>query len=341
MRAKLADIYGDIYVSPGDEAKELAYKYGYMPYMIERYIRMLGREGALELLEAFERPLMPVVRTNTLLIGPEALRRRLEALGFELKQIEWSPESFRVIKAPGSPTIGSTHEYLKGYYYVHRDASSLLPVRLLLHGFKGDVLDACAAPGGKATFMAQILRERGSGVVYANDIVLSRLKSLIGHVMRMELDNVVVIWSDARRLSKLMNRGFERVLLDAPCSGEGRIMADPGRKHRTSIADLAILVKREIELLSSLIDLLEEGGILAYSTCSVAPEENEYVVTKVLEARGDLEVIDPPLRLLNYSPWLEEFNGLKFHPDLRKCARLWPHIHGTFGFTTCLLRRVG
>lgn len=337
---KLYEIYRDIYLEPSKQAVELALRYGYLPYMVQRYLEMLGPDEALELLEAFEKPVKPVVRVNTLLIGPGELRERLESLGFQLEEIPWAPGSFWVVKTPRSPTIGSTHEYLKGYYYVHRDASSLIPVLLLLHNYEGDVLDACAAPGGKATFMAQILKERGKGIVYANDYVLYRLKTLVGHLLRMKLDNIVVAWSNALNLPGKLGRRFKRILLDAPCSGEGRISVDPGRKTRTSILDLAMLAKREILLLDRLIDLLDENGVLAYSTCSIAPEENEYVLSRILNSRSDIEIIEPELKLFNYSPWLTHYRSMEFPRDLEKCIRVWPHRHGLFGFTTCLIRRI-
>jgi len=307
--------------------------------MIQRYIDILGEKEALELIRAFEKPVKPVVRTNTLLISSYELKSKLGRLGFKLEEIPWAPGSFWVIEKPSSPSLGATHEYLKGYYYVHRDASSLLPVLLLLHEYSGDVLDACAAPGGKSTYIAQILKEGKSGVVYANDLVLYRLRVLIGHAMRMRLDNIIVMWSDARTLSVKLKQRFQRILLDAPCSGEGRISVDPSRKHKTSILELAILVKREIELLASLVDLLEPGGVLAYVTCSIAPEENEYVVNYVIENKKNIVVIDPPIRLLEYSKGITEFRGLKFSEDVEKCIRLWPHKHGLFGYTVCLLSR--
>ena len=338
IEVEIYEIYRDIFVSPSREAVELALEYGYLPYMVQRYIDLLGYEEARSLLEAMEKPVFPVVRTNTLLIKPIDLKRRLSSLGFELVEISWSPDSFWVYRQPSSPTIGATHEYLKGFYYVHRDASSLLPVHLLLHDYSGDVLDACAAPGGKATYIAQVLKTRG-GVVYANDLVLYRLRALLGHVMRMKLDNVIIMWSDARKLRDRLNREFDRVLLDAPCSGEGRIAVDPGRKSRTSIADLAIMVKREIELLYSLLDLTRRGGLLVYVTCSIAPEENEFVVNTVLKSRGDFEVIEPPVELLHYSKGVTEYRHLKFAPELENCIRLWPHIHRLFGYTICLLRK--
>lgn len=334
----LGEIYRDIYVEPSREAYDLALRYGYMPYMVQRYIDILGPRDAIKLLDVLERPVKQVVRTNTILVEPSKLKRRLEGLGFELEQIPWSRESFWVSRSPSSPTLGSTHEYLKGYYYVHRDATSLIPVLMLTHDYSGDVLDACAAPGGKATYLAQTLK-KGGGLVYANDLVLSRLKTMIGHFMRMKLDNAVVTWSDARKLRARLIKKFKRVLLDAPCSGEGRISIDPGRKSRTSLLDLAIMVKREVELLNTLLDLVEPKGLLAYITCSIAPEENEYVVNTVLANRGDFEVVEPPRKALDYSGGLTEYRHLKFLPELENCIRIWPHIHRLFGYSICLLQR--
>jgi len=340
LNIDIAEIYRDIYVAPTQEALELALRYGYLPYMIQRYIDILGFRETIELLEAFEKPVKPVVRTNTLLIQPRELKKRLARLGFQLEGIPWSPESFWVVSQQKSPSIGATHEYLKGYYYVHRDATSLIPVHLVLHDYAGDILDACAAPGGKATFAAQLLHSSG-GVVYANDLVLYRLRALIGHIARMKLSNIVVTWSDARKLRSKLKKKFHRVILDVPCSGEGRISIDPGRKTRTSILDLAIMVKREIELLYSAVDLVEKNGVVAYITCSIAPEENEYVVNKVLGARSDLEVVEPPVELFEYGKGLTEYRGLKFKSELERCIRVWPHIHGLFGYTICLLRKRG
>ena len=329
-------IIRDIWVEPSQFAKRLAEKYGYLPYMVERYIKILGFSETHKLLEAFEKPLKPVVRTNTRRISPEHLASRLEKLGFRLKEIPWAPYAFRVVSEPRSPSIGATHEYLKGLHYVHGDAVSLIPGILLTHSYDGDILDACAAPGGKATHIAMLLRK---GRAVANDLVLYRLKALIGHVARMRLDNIIVTWADARKLPGLTETRYKRVLLDVPCSGEGTIMFDPGRKTRATIKDLARIVKREIELLIAGIEMLEPGGVLAYVTCSIAPEENEYVVSRVLELRDDIEVIAPPVKLFDWSPWLTSYGRHEFSGELRKCIRVWPHLHGMIGFTTCLLRR--
>jgi len=331
------EIYREIFVEPGELAKKIAGEYGYLPYMIQRYMYMLGVNDTYKLLEAFEKQVKPVIRTNTLLVEPRKLYSRLSDLGFILEEIRWAPYSFRVIESPDSPTIGSTHEYLKGYYYVHRDPATLIPSIILVHGFRGDVLDCCAAPGGKATHIAQLLN--GEYHVYANDLVLYRLRALIGHILRMKLGNIIVTWSDARKLPSLLNKRFERIILDVPCSGEGTIMIDKTRKTKTRQSDLARMVKREIELLWSGLELLEYDGLLVYTTCSIAPEENEYVVSKVIELRNDIEIVDPPVKLFNWSRGLTSFHRLKFVETTSRCIRVWPHLHGMIGLTICIITK--
>ncbi len=330
------EILEQIRVRPSGRAVELARRYGYRAYMVERYIEILGLEEAEELLRAFEKPLKPVVRCNDLRIGCGELAERLELLGFRLKHIPWSIHGYRVIESPRSPSIGATHEYLKGYYYVHRDAAPLIPGLLLTWGgYRGAILDAFAAPGGKATQMAQLMRDRG--LIVANDLALYRIRALIGHTVRMGYRSINVTWSNAESLPRRLGRRFKRILYDVPCSGEGTIMFDPGRKTRTTIEDLAGIVEKEIRLLEKGIQLLDDDGILAYSTCSIAPEENELVIHRILRDHPELRIIKPPIRLFDWDPWLPEYRGVVFPEEYRYCIRTWPHRHGMMGFTTCLL----
>jgi len=316
----------------------IARRYGYRPYMVMRYVEMLGFDEAIKLLEAFEKKPPPAVRCNTLRISScDELRRELEELGFSLKPLEWCPYCYRVVKAPQSPSLGATHQYFKGLYYVYRDAAPLLPPLLLSLKRGESVADVAAAPGGKATHLAQIMGNEG--LLLANDKAVKRLGALIDNIVRMGVRIAVVTNFDARELPLVTKRRYSRVLLDAPCSAEGGIMFDPGRKTRTSIEDLARLVAREIEMLYASIELVESEGVVVYSTCSIAPEENEYVVTKVLSMRNDVvvEEVEPPIG----APGITEFHRLRFSEEVRKCVRTWPHVHGTEGFFVCVLRRVG
>lgn len=327
----------DIFVKPSVNATELASRYGYLDYMVERYIRLYGHSGALRLLSSMEKKVKPVVRINTRIAELEEVLTKLVDHGFELEEIDWYPYAFRVVATPEKPSIGATHEYLKGFYYVHRDAAPLIPVLLLMYEYSGDVLDACAAPGGKTTFIAELLGD--CGVVYANDLVLRRLRSLIGHVLRMRLDNVVVTWLDAIEIYRFLTKRFDRILLDAPCSGEGIIMIDPLRKRKTTQRDLARIVVKQINLLDSLLNLLNNNGILIYTTCSIAPEENEYVVSKILEWREDVDVLDPAVRLFRWEYGIRKFHRLVFDDRVTKCIRVCPSKHDMIGLTLCILTK--
>lgn len=332
-------IYSEIRIAQiSSNAYRLAREYGYLPYMVERYLEIFGYNETVELLDSFEREVKPVIRCNDLFVDCKWLVNRLEMLGFKLEYIPWSIHGYRVVEKPIRPSIGATHEYLKGYYYVHRDAAPLIPPILMIeYGEEAEVLDGCAAPGGKATFIAQLML--GKGLVIANDLVLYRIKALVGHVLRMGFKNIVVTWSDLRKLPRLLNRRFKKILLDVPCSAEGTIMLDPSRKRKTSQIDLARIVAKEIELLRAGIELLDNNGLLVYTTCSIAPEENEYVVSKIIEEHGDIELTDPSKKLFNWSNGITKYRNIVENNELKKCIRIYPHKHGMIGMTICLLKR--
>jgi len=332
-------IYNEIKITKmSSDAYKLAKKYGYLPYMVERYLELFGYNETIELLNSFERKVKPVIRCNDLLVNCKWLINRLEKLGFELEYIPWSIHGYRVIKQPQRPSMGATHEYLKGYYYVHRDAAPLIPSLLLIeYGEETEVLDGCAAPGGKATHIAQLMH--GKGLVIANDLVLYRIKALIGHVLRMGFKNIIITWSDLRKLPRLVNKKFKKILLDVPCSAEGTIMLDPSRKKKTSQRDLARIVTREIELLKAGIELLDNDGLLIYTTCSIAPEENEYVVSKIIERYEDIKLVEPSKKLFEWSNGIISYRNIVENRELGKCIRTYPHRHNMIGMTICLLKK--
>ncbi|MEM4970619.1 MAG: RsmB/NOP family class I SAM-dependent RNA methyltransferase, partial [Sulfolobales archaeon] len=250
--------------------------------------------------------------------------------------LEWAVGAYEVVRSPKSPSIGATHEYLKGYYYLHRDPSPLIPPLNMDLEPGLEVLDTCAAPGGKATYIAQLIQDQG--LIIANDISLNRLRALISNIARMGFKNIAVMRGDARKIHRILAKKFERILVDAPCSAEGYIMIDPSRKRKTGVKELAALVKREIEILASAIELLKSGGILVYSTCSIAPEENEYVISKILEIYDEeLEIVEPRINIWSRGIndiWIKDLN-----PDARKCIRTWPHKHYMGGSFACVIKK--
>lgn len=318
----------------------LASRYGYRPYMVSRYVEMFGDFSEVEeLLRSFERGLRNVVRCNKLKLNDcRELGERLEALGFTLRTIEWSEGAYEVISEPGRPSIGSTHEHLLGLYYLYRGKASLIPPPTLTPSREDSVGDLAAAPGGKTVHMAQIMGNEG--LIVALEPRRDRLSILRNNVERMGVKNAVLLKLDARRADTLFRGYFSKVLLDAPCTGEGIIMLDPGRKTRTSLDDLVRQHVKQVEMLRAALNTLKEGGRLLYTTCSIAPEENELVVSEVLESSGDVRTVrlNTPVML---SPPVTDYYGIHMNPQVRLCGRTYPHIHHMEGFFLCMLEKSG
>lgn len=165
--------------------------------------------------------------------------------------------------------IGATPEYLAGHYII-QGASSLLPVMALAPKENEHILDLCAAPGGKASHIAAVMKN--TGILFANDANVERTKAIVGNFHRLGILNAVICNYDGRKFSQIL-KGFDRVLLDAPCTGTGVIAKDPSVKTNKDEVDIQRCVNLQKELILSAIDCLNAksstGGYLVYSTCSV------------------------------------------------------------------------
>jgi len=311
--------------------RNLAQEYGYLPYMIERYIQFLGLDGTIELLKANEKPLNPSIRVNTIKINAADLKKRLNQKGFQLEPIEWIPYAFKVIKE--SHNLGSTHEFLQGYYYLQKIAS-MLPAVILDPKPSDIIIDMCAAPGSKATHLAQLMKNEGTLILI--DRNRKRIPALEMNIRRMGIINSIVINMDAIYLSKL-NIKATKILLDAPCTGEGLIRQDTKRKKSRKMRDIEKMASIQKKLLKAGLNALEPNGDLLYSTCSIAPEENELVIHEVLEEDSNFR-ISKISNTFGVSG-LTEVYGRNLREDLRYSQRLYPHLHDTIGFYLCLLKR--
>lgn len=326
-------------VNVSSYARELAERYGYRPYMVERYYEILGDWSSVkDLLEAFEKPLPKSIRCNTLKVSDcSYLVKRLGELNYVLEVIPWVNYAYKVV-VEGAPSAGATHEYLVGMYYLHRGLATLIPPLVLSPRRDDVILDLAAAPGGKTTHLAQLMGNEG--VIVAVDVSRLRMRALRSNLERLGVWNVVAVRMDGRLVTKVFGPNyFTKVLLDAPCTGEGLIQVDKSRKFKTDVTDLARASQLQYELLRAAVESAVSGGYVLYSTCSIAPEENEFVVDRVLGECDCVEVVDIP-RLLNFSSGVTEFHRLKFSEVLRRCVRVYPHLHGMEGFFLCLLRKL-
>jgi NOL1/NOP2/sun family putative RNA methylase len=305
--------------------------------MVERYIQFLGLDQTKQLLNANEKPLTPSIRVNTLKTLALKLKERLEEKGFELEQIEWVPYGFNIIKE--SHNLGSLHEFLQGYYYLQNIASMLSAI-ILDPKPNEIVIDMCAAPGSKSTHLAQLMENKGTLILIEKN--LNRIPALEVNLRRMGIINSIVFNMDAINLSNMNVKG-DKILLDAPCTGEGLIRQDPSRKKNPSrkkskrMKDIEKMASIQKRLLTTGLKALNSGGKLLYCTCSVAPEENELVVDEVLKKSDNYRIIEISK---NYGvKGLTNVFGVNLLEDLMFSQRLYPHLHNTIGFYFCLIKK--
>lgn len=233
--------------------------------------------------------------------------------------------------------LGATPEYLAGHYMI-QSAASFLPVMALAPQRGEKVVDMCAAPGGKSTYLAALMQN--SGVLICNDASATRLPSLVGNLHRMGARNSIVVNYDGRKLPKHFG-GMDRVLLDAPCSGLGIVSKDPSVKLTRTDKEIAKHSHLQKELILAAIDMVDAksktGGYIVYSTCSIAVEENEDVVDYALRHRH-IKIV--PSGLDFGEQGLIRYREKRFDPSLQHSRRFYPHVHNLDGFFVCKIKKL-
>jgi len=316
---------------------DLAELHGILPELVDAFLGLFSPAECREFLAAGDAPRPVVLRTNTLRARRKDLARALMKRGVRLDPLApWSKVGIKVYESP--VPVGATPEYLAGHYMLQA-ASSLCPVMALAPLPHESVLDLSAAPGGKTSYLAQLMRNTGS--VTANDLSAERQKATVANLHRLGVRNAVVCAGDGRRFAQTPNR-YDRVLLDAPCSGLGVISRDQSVKVRRTMADVRRTAHLQKQLLLAGIDALNHrsktGGFMVYSTCSVSAEENEEVVQYALGKR-DIRLVDPGLDF--GKPGMTKYQHKRFHPSLALTRRFYPHVHNMDGFYVAKIQKVG
>lgn len=324
------------------------------PYFEERYRQILG-DRYDKFMEYSFSYIRKCIRVNTLKISVNELQQRLEDKGWVLQAIPWCPEGFFVQghKELDRFDIGNLPEHTLGYFYVQESASMLPPV-VLFSDVKGNdaeffknykVLDMCAAPGSKTTQLAQYMKNEG--VLIANDVDISRLRPLSMNLQRIGVKNMLVTLNAfqlSKNNTKVKNpfgedeQVFDRILVDAPCSGTGTIRRSFKALSMYSRSLVNRLVHTQRSLITHAFNMLKPGGVMVYSTCTQEPAENEAIVSWLLDNNEDAEVLPIELDIVR-SPAITSFEGLEIRPETKDCLRIYPQDNDTEGFFVCKIRK--
>ena len=256
------------------------------------------------------------LRVNTLKISVGELKERLSS--YSLEQIKWCKEGFFI----KGEAMGNLLDHSLGYFYI-QDAASMIPAQVLEP--KDEViLDMCASPGSKTTQLSMLMENKG--MIIANDNKFSRLNSLAINLQRCGCSNTILNLMQGR----LFKGDYDKILLDAPCSGTGiiRKSLETIEMYNPNAVRKCAGIQRQLILTA--IDSLKEKGTLVYSTCSLEPEENEEVIDFLIKNRGvKVEKIDIDIK--RGKP-IEMFEEKIYDKQVRNCLRIWPQDNDTEGF---------
>jgi tRNA (cytosine49-C5)-methyltransferase len=318
-----------------------AEKYPMKQGFVERYKQLTDFEAFKACSYTF---LRKSIRVNILKTTVAAVKKRLSP-DWNLTAVPWCKEGMWIEhkgvldeetgELKKRRDIGNLPEHVLGHIYVQEAASMLPP--LVLNPKPGDVvLDMCAAPGSKTTQMAQYMKN--TGIILANDINHHRLASLGVNIQRCGISNTLLTQMKGHRFKKVPIE-FDKILVDAPCSGTGTI-----RKSYRVIEDWSPgLVKRIVgtqkNLIKTAFEILKPGGNMVYSTCTCEPEENEGVVSHLLETfdNAKLEKISLPLK---QAKPIMKWQGETYHKDVEHCLRIWPQDNDSEGFFVAKIRKM-
>ena len=268
------------------------------------------------------------LRVNTLKITDQEIKKRLQSIGVVLEKISFTKEGYYYDSKRFS--LGAITEFLLGYYYL-QEAAAQLPVQVLDPKENELILDACAAPGGKTTQISQSMNNKG--LVVALEKKKHRITSLKSSLERLGIENVALYEMDAL-LSNKVDMKFDKILLDAPCSGN--FVTDNKWFDKRDINGVNKSAKLQRQLLKKMCELLNKDGVLVYSTCSLEPEENEENIDWALK---NLPLKLDKIELNIGDKGLTNIFGQKLNKEIEKCKRFWPWKTNTQGFFIAKLRR--
>ncbi|MDZ7778834.1 MAG: RsmB/NOP family class I SAM-dependent RNA methyltransferase [Gemmatimonadota bacterium] len=296
---------------------------------LERYRAIIPDWKAFTDAASREEPTVFRVRAGR--VDESGLVERLRAQGFRTRPLDGMPGFHQVEREPYP--LSRTFEHWNGLLYLQQ-ASTGVAARALGPRPGERVLDLCSAPGGKTAHLADLMED--SGCLVASEISESRIRGLLGNLYRLGHTNVLTVAADGRAFPT--GARFDRVLVDAPCSGEGTLRRRAGKAGRQSRSFLGYVTSAQQQLLERAVELTKPGGDVLYVTCTFAPEENEAIVSRAL---AELPVELVPLELpVPHAPGLTAWDGARFDPRLEGAARIYPQHLDSGGLFLAKLRRM-
>lgn len=311
---------------PKDDAiLYLSVRWSHPDWLVKKWLGYFGREETESLLKANNQESPLTLRANRLKGDRESLREKLRAGGFNAAPTRWSPQGIQLKSAGAADQLPGFQE---GFFQVQGEASQL--IGYLVDPQPGErVLDACAAPGGKTTHLAELMGDNGELIV--TDISVKGLEKLKHNVQRLGLISVRPFAVDVSRgLTGALALPYDRILVDAPCSGLGTLRSHPEAKWQKDERDIRRLSKLQKKIVRRLSSYLKPGGILVYATCTLTREENEGVVEDFLDHERGF-VLDNARDTLPREAK---------HMVSGKYFLALPHKHNTDGFFAARMRKV-
>jgi len=282
----------------------------------EYYKNLLSSKDFEKLEKVLDRPFRKSIRVNTLKISVEDFKKIAKEKKWELQSIPWCKEGFFIDREDHSNALGKDFLHHTGFFYV-QEAASMIPVEMMSEIKDDDyILDLAAAPGSKFTQISA--KAKNTTLVVANEPSGSRIKGLASNIQRLGIRNSTILKHDPSLLAKFLANTFTKVSLDAPCSGDGMIRRDKKTLDRWSFKKVKFQAGIQKRLIKEAFKLLKPGGELIYSTCTLTKEEDEEVISHLLENfdTAKLEKFRFPLNPV------QEIDTL----------RLWPYMFNTEGF---------
>ncbi len=305
-------------------AAAIAARHSQPEWLAEQWIEQLGAKEAQQLAEASSQQPPLTLRVNTLRSSRDELLQEFEKVGIEATACRFSPDGIAIT---GRHTISTLPGFEAGLFAVQDEASQL--AGRLLGAEPGErVWDACCAPGGKSCHIAQLMDDRGE--LIATDISRSKLTLVQDNIRRLGITSVSTTVADLHQPDTFPDGNFDRILLDAPCSGLGVIRRNPEAKWRLFSGDITRLAAVQKTLLKNAAVRLKPGGTLLYSTCSTSEAENELVVE-------DFLLHHPGFVLENLNDLFPAWRDLFAFYGM---FRVWPHRHGMDGFFAARIKRI-